>query len=186
MNPIKEYFFLFYLFGDRLTWEDKLLPTYTKKLPCTLYLLSVFTFFHFIRNWIEENKVNLAIFVEGDPKAPISIATTPRCMWGCYSISWIALLYPGSLLYNAECKARRHQVPFFLVFGITQPENEPGLPGHWQTLYSLGQEENKTTENLAFEACCVFCPALIIRSAIPEIAVTDYYAIIVFKYCFHK
>ena len=36
----------------------------------------------------------LATIVEGDPKAPFSIATTPRCRGGRYSIPWIAPLYP--------------------------------------------------------------------------------------------
>ena len=36
----------------------------------------------------------LATVVEGDPKAPFSIATTPRCRGGCYSFPWIAPLYP--------------------------------------------------------------------------------------------
>ena len=39
-------------------------------------------------------KVKLATLVEGDPKASFSIATTPRCRGGCYSIPWIAPLYP--------------------------------------------------------------------------------------------
>ena len=47
--------------------------------------------------------VKLATLVEGDLKAPFSIATTPRCRGGYYSISWIASLYPWSLTYNAEC-----------------------------------------------------------------------------------
>ena len=34
-----------------------------------------------------------AIFVEGDPKAPFSIATTPR-RGGLYSYPWFAPLYP--------------------------------------------------------------------------------------------
>ena len=38
--------------------------------------------------------VKLATIVEGDPKAPFSIATTPRCRGGRYSIPWIAPLYP--------------------------------------------------------------------------------------------
>ena len=50
--------------------------------------------------------------VEGDPKAPFSIATTLRCRGGCYSISWITPLYPWSLHYNA----RRHRVPFFILW----------------------------------------------------------------------
>ena len=38
--------------------------------------------------------VKLATVVEGNPKAPFSMATTPRCREGRYSFSWIALLYP--------------------------------------------------------------------------------------------
>ena len=34
------------------------------------------------------------IVVEGDPKAPILIATTPRCRGGHNSFPWIAPLYP--------------------------------------------------------------------------------------------
>ena len=35
----------------------------------------------------------LAIVVEGDQKAPFSIATTPRCRGARYSYLWIAPLY---------------------------------------------------------------------------------------------
>ena len=48
-------------------------------------------------------KVKLATLVEGDQKVPFSIATTPRCRRGRYSISWIAPLYLWSVPYNAEC-----------------------------------------------------------------------------------
>ena len=41
----------------------------------------------------------LATLVEGDLKAPFSIPTTPRVLL----LPWIALLYPLSLPYNAEC-----------------------------------------------------------------------------------
>ena len=47
--------------------------------------------------------VKLATLVEGDQKAPFSIATTPRCRGRRYSFHWIAPLYPWSLLYIAEC-----------------------------------------------------------------------------------
>ena len=40
------------------------------------------------------SKVKLATIVEGDPKIPFSIATTPRCRGGRYSIPRIAPLYP--------------------------------------------------------------------------------------------
>ena len=48
-------------------------------------------------------KVKLATIVEGDPKAPFSIATTPRCRGGRYSIPRIGPLYPWTVTYNAEC-----------------------------------------------------------------------------------
>ena len=38
-------------------------------------------------------KVKLATVVEDEPKAPFSIATTPRCWGGRYSFPWIAPLY---------------------------------------------------------------------------------------------
>ena len=37
------------------------------------------------------NKVKLATLVEGHLKASVSIATTPRCRGGRYSIPWMAL-----------------------------------------------------------------------------------------------
>ena len=44
-----------------------------------------------------------SIVVEGDPKAPFSIATTPRCWGERDSFPWIAPLYPSFVPYNAEC-----------------------------------------------------------------------------------
>ena len=57
------------------------------------------------KGWRElhKNKVKLATIVEGDPKAPFSIATTQRCRGGRYSIPRIAPLYPWTVPYNAEC-----------------------------------------------------------------------------------
>ena len=48
-------------------------------------------------------KVILVTIDKGDPKAPLSTATTPRSRGECYSVPWIAPLYPGSLPYNAKC-----------------------------------------------------------------------------------
>ena len=41
--------------------------------------------------------------VEGDPKAPFLIATTPMYRGGRYSIHRIAPLYPWYVPYNVEC-----------------------------------------------------------------------------------
>ena len=49
------------------------------------------------------SKVKLATIVEGDQKAPLSIATTPRCRGGHYSFPWIAPLYPSYVSYISEC-----------------------------------------------------------------------------------
>ena len=52
---------------------------------------------------IKLKKSKLLTIVEGDLKAPFSIATTPRCRGGRCSFTWIALLYPWSVPYNTEC-----------------------------------------------------------------------------------
>ena len=47
--------------------------------------------------WFSElniSKVKQATVVEGDQKAPFSIATIPRCEGGRYYFPWIAPLYP--------------------------------------------------------------------------------------------
>ena len=48
-------------------------------------------------------KEELATTVEGNQKAPFSIATTLRCKEERYSIPWIASLYHWSVPDNAEC-----------------------------------------------------------------------------------
>ena len=47
-----------------------------------------------------KSKVKLATVVEGNQKAPFSIATTMRCRRGCYSFPWIASLYSRYVPYN--------------------------------------------------------------------------------------
>ena len=106
----------------------------------------------YIYIYIYKEKVKLATLVEGDPKAPFSIATTQRCRGGRYSIPRIAPLYLWSIPRNAECLAKWHQVPFFeslvwLYLGLN-----PGLPGHWWTLYSLGQLP-RIFESWTLEVC---------------------------------
>ena len=72
-------------------------------------------FLSIIDNYILSWKVKLATLVEGDPKAPFSIATTPRCRGGRYYFPWIAPLYPWSLPYNAECQAKYHFMSLWYV-----------------------------------------------------------------------
>ena len=81
--------------------------------------------------------------VEGDQKAPFSIATTPRCRGRRYSFPWIAPLYTWYVHYNAEWyvryNARRYKVPFLKSLVWCNLGLNPGLPGHWRTLYPFGQ-----------------------------------------------
>ena len=84
-------------------------------------------------------QVKLVTSVEGDLKAPFSIATIPRRRGGHYSIPWIAPLYHWSLSYNAECKEKRHQVPFFKSSVWLDLGLNSGLPDHGWTLHSLCQ-----------------------------------------------
>ena len=47
--------------------------------------------------------VKLAIVVEGDQKAPLSIGNTQKYREGRYSFPWIAPLYLWYVPYIAEC-----------------------------------------------------------------------------------
>ena len=93
---------------------------------------------------VTEHKVKLAAVVKDDPKIPFSIVTTT---WGeRYSIPGIDPPYPWSLPYNAECKARRHQVSFFFFFfesllWLDQRLN-PGLPDHSRSLLIRPERES--------------------------------------------
>ena len=57
-----------------------------------------------ISNHYANVRLKLTTLVEGDPKAPFSIATIPRCKEGRYSIPWIAPLYPWSYLIVLSAK----------------------------------------------------------------------------------
>ena len=98
------------------------LPCYKKEIQCTAL------------NYVSKSK--LAPVVEGDQKAPFSVATTPRCRRGALFLPWIVSLYPWYISIIAE--TRRHQVPFLKSLVWHDLGLNPGLPDHWQTLYPLG------------------------------------------------
>ena len=66
-----------------------------------LIVLHIYTAFNYI--YIYYIKVKLATLVEGDPKAPFSIASTPRYREGHNLFPGIAPIYPWSIPYNTEC-----------------------------------------------------------------------------------
>ena len=55
----------------------------------------------------------LSTLIEGNPKAPFSIATTLRCRGRLYSIPWIAPLYPWSYLIMLNVKQGGIKYHFF-------------------------------------------------------------------------
>ena len=72
-------------------------------------------------------RFKLATIVEGDLKAPFSVATTSRCWEGRYSFPWIAPLYPWSIPYNA---VKQGSIKYhFWVFGMTRLGIEPQSSG---------------------------------------------------------
>ena len=65
-----------------------------------LYRIHVISIYYI---YIIKVEVKLATVVEGDQKAPFSIATTPRCSGGRHSFPWIAPLYTWYVPYIAVC-----------------------------------------------------------------------------------
>ena len=76
--------------------------------------------------------------VEGNTKVPFSIATTPRCRGGGYSISWINLSYPWYVPYHVEQYARKYQVRFFKSLVL------------WRERFSLIPKRGSTGESFFF------------------------------------
>ena len=62
------------------------------------------------------SKVKLATIVEGNPKAPFSIATTPMCRGGCYS-------FPGLLYFTLD--------PYLIMLSVKQG----GIKYHFLSLW---------------------------------------------------
>ena len=115
--------FMFHGFFNSLA-RSKYLSIFSLPFIFTLYYYYYYQYFP----WVMRYKL-LATVVKGDPKAPFSIATTPRCKGGGYSFLWLAPLYPWSLPYNAECKVASSTIFESLVW------LDLGLnPGHWWTL----------------------------------------------------
>ena len=69
-------------------------------------------------------EIKLADHSQGRTEGSFSIATTPKCMWGCYSFSWIASLTLDSSL-NCCALSKYATSTIFWVFGMTQPRIQP-------------------------------------------------------------
>ena len=75
-----------------LSLENKLALPYLRKVG--IFQQSIVDNNNYNNNNNNNNKVTFTTVVKGDPKAPFSIATTPRCRGGPYSFPQIAPLYP--------------------------------------------------------------------------------------------
>ncbi len=67
---------------------------------------------------IKKVKVKLATVVEGDQKAPFSIATTPRCGGGRYFFPWIASLYPWYVPYIPHTHTHTHMYIYIHIVNL--------------------------------------------------------------------
>ena len=81
----------------------------------------------------------MATVVEGDQKAPFSIATTPRCRGECLLLSLDCSTLPLIRTLYCWVLSKEASSTILKVFGMTRPGIEPCLPDHWRTLYPLGQ-----------------------------------------------
>ena len=60
--------------------------------------------------------VKLATIGEGDPKAPFSIATTPRCREGRHSFPWMAPLY--LIMYLIMLSVKQGGIKYHFFFSL--------------------------------------------------------------------
>ena len=87
--------------------------------------------------------------IEGEPKAPFSITTTPMYRGRCYSFPWIAPLYPWSVPFNVLSKEASSTI--FWAFGMTRSGIEP---------WSSEPLANSQTIMLMGWCCCFFSSAV--------------------------
>ena len=92
MEYFQTFSFLFNNSHALMVWKpkhSKLADNSINKIILRLFFFVNFHIVRFISSFfpdMDQCKVKLATIVEGDPKAPFSIATTPRCRGGRYSI----------------------------------------------------------------------------------------------------
>ena len=79
----------------------------------------------------------MARVVECDLKAPFLLTTTLRYRGGCYSIPWISLLTLDLYLIILSVKQGSREYHFLESLLWLDLGLNPGLPGHWWTLYPL-------------------------------------------------
>ena len=118
---------------------SKLIKTFIKQIIFTvsiflflqLHICSVVVTLPFRSSLVYEKYVKLVTLVEGDPKAPFSIATTPRIPRLLHFT-----LDPHLMVLSAKqgsIKSNFYESLVWLDLGLNS-----SLPDHWWILYSLG------------------------------------------------
>ena len=89
--------------------------------------------------FVNTQKVKLATIFKGELKAPFSLATMLRCRW-VDATPFLGLLYFTLNPYFMRLSVNQGGIKYhFLSLVWLDVGLNPGLPGHWWTLYSLGQ-----------------------------------------------
>ena len=114
----------------------------------------------------------MATGVEGDQKAPLSIATTPSCRGRRYSIPWIAPLYSWYVPKYCWLLSKEVSSTIFKVFGMTRPGIEPrSLRPLANTLPTGPMTFPKKTRHELKKAKYIFIDWLIDLKGIPKLSI---------------
>ena len=92
-------------------------------IQCIFLNAISFTFYFKIPSYYVGELVKLATVIDGDPKAPFSIATTPRWRRGHYSFPRID---SNLIMLNVKLRGIKYH---FYVFSMTRHGIEPRSPG---------------------------------------------------------
>ena len=148
-----------------MTYEGNILKALNFKNHKRLILFCTWTSWRRFQNKQKMRTISILVklvtFVEGDLRAPFSIATTPRCRGGRYPIPWIAPLYRWSLTYNAEFKQGGIKYHFLSLWY--------DLTWDWTPVSQTTSEHYLLSQDIGMKFGKEKCAMLIIKSGKREI-----------------
>ena len=119
-----------------ISYDDNHYTTGTSRYTC--YKLAYNKILQNLSHLGINSKVKLTTIVEGNPKAPFLIATTPRCRGGCYS-------FPGLLYFTLD--------PYLIMLSVKQG----GIKNHFLSLwYDATWDWTQVSRALFFFSDCNF------------------------------
>ena len=143
MRMIYSYFLKFSILEAKGTFFLEWINLVYQFIHFIISSLNVFLYLFVTRDLYLSKKVKLATIVEGNPKAPFSIATTPRCRGGRYS-------FPGLLYFTLD--------PYLIMLSVKQR----GIKYHFLSLWydstwdwtqvsrAIGEHSNRWSNVLSF------------------------------------